>query len=245
MMQTSSIYEACHELFAAYSLAATDDGGAIRSMVLLLQNGDDVGFFVLLEDRSEGKSVYSLRPWRERVIADIDARGSTAVPEVVVNVVTQGVPVPRHGSLFGWICEGAVTALVAVYGEHTPERRQPSWAVMPLVGVEEAKWPPFTSERVFGDWFWGHYRAGTIISLGRLISETTETVFWVDTKAILGSDCCAVAHDIRNSEGYMLRRGRYVYHQSLRARASVPSLRMLLADADKADLAPRFSGSRI
>jgi hypothetical protein len=68
-------------------------------------------------------------------------------------------------------------------------------------------------------------------------------VFWTDTGAILGSGCCAVAHDIRSPEGPMLQRGRYVYYQALRAGKPVPSLRVLLAATGKIDLAPRFRRS--
>ena len=209
-------------------------------MVLLVEDSYNVEFFVLWDDRSEGIPVYSLQPWREPVIAQIAASGSPAVPDVALNAVTQGVPIPLHGSLFGWICDADVTALVAVYAEYTPTRPKPSWAVMPLVGVEEAKWPPFTGERVFGHWFWEHYRAGNIICLSNVIAHAPGAVFWVDTKEILGSDCCTIVHDIRNGEGHTLRRGRYVYHQLLRAGQPVPSLKLLLAGAEKTDLSLRF-----
>lgn len=101
-----------------------------------------------------------------------------------------------------------------------------------------------TDECLFGDWFWEHYRAGNLVCLGGLIAETPDTVFWVDTRAILGSGCCAVARDITSPDGYTLRRGRYVYHQALRADKPMPSLGELLADTEKIDLAPRFQGGR-
>ena len=41
----------------------------------------------------------------------------------------------------------------------------------------------------------------------------------------------------------MLRRGRYVYSEALRAGEVVPSLTALLADTRKTDLAPRFRRS--
>ena len=243
MIRTHSVYEACKELFTDYPLATKiiDDSGTIRSMVLLLREGSNVGFFVLSHDTGKRNPVFSLHPWREANIADIEADGSTAISDMVVNVVTRGVPIPRHGSLFGWRFRGTITALVAFYAEYTPARPQPSWAVMPRVGVEKTQWPPFTDEPIFGHWFWDYHRAGGIISLDRLIAEMPDTVFWVDTKGTLGSDCCAVARDIRSQEGHTLRRGRYVYHQPLRAGRAVPSLSMLIADAGKTDLALRFA----
>lgn len=237
-----SLYEACDELFAAYPLAVTavDHGGTVRSMVLLLRDGDDAGFFVLSRDGHESRPAYSLFPWRGGVIVDI---GEDGAPDVVTNTVTRGIPIPRDGSLFGWIGDGSVTALVPIYASYTPESPEPSWSVMPRLGSSEARWPPFTGERLFGSWFWDHYRAGSIISLGGLIARNPETAFWADTERILGSSCCVVVRDLRNPEGPTLRRGCYVYHQALRTGQPVPSLEVLLADADKIDLAPRFRSS--
>jgi hypothetical protein len=85
-----------------------------------------------------------------------------------------------------------------------------------------------------------YYQAGTISSLDDLIGGTPGAVFWINTAAILGSDCCAVARDITSPDGHTLRRGRYVYYEALRAGKPVPPLRKLLATADRADLASRF-----
>jgi hypothetical protein len=43
-----------------------------------------------------------------------------------------------------------------------------------------------------------------------------------------------------DKHGFKLERGRYVYRQALRAGKPVSSLRVLLADTGKTDLAPRF-----
>ena len=174
---------------------------------------------------------------------NIGAADSRTVPDVAMNVVTHGVPIPRNGSLFGWVREDAITALVAVYADYTPASPQPGWAVMPLADVPERWWPPFTGERLFGHWSWEHCRAGSIVSLAETIAETSSTVFWADTKAIIGSDCCVVAHDITGPKGHMLRRGCYVYYQALLEGKPLPPLRELLADINTIDLAPRFRRS--
>jgi hypothetical protein len=174
---------------------------------------------------------------------DIEAPDSSAVPNVAVNVVTHGIPIPRDGSLFGWVHEDTITALVAVYAEYTADSPQPGWAVMPLAGIPEALWPPFTGEALFRRWSWEDYRAGSLVSLASTIAETPETVFWADTKATIGSDCCVVAHDITGPKGHTLRRGSYVYYQALREGAPVPPVSALLADASTIDLAPRFRDS--
>ena len=122
-----------------------------------------------------------------------------------------------------------------------PDFRRPvTHTARNMVDRRRAQWPPFTDEHLFGLWFWEYYRSGDLVSVDSLIAEAPGTVFWIDTSAILGSDSCAAAHGIKSPEGFKLERGRYVYHQALRAGEPVPSLRVLLADTGKTDLAPRF-----
>jgi len=241
MIRTKSLYETCHELFAEYSVAAEaiDESSLIRSMVLLLPDGGDARFFVLTADRTMGRTSFSLFPWRADGSVDIEPN-SDAVPDVFVHALTHGVPIPRDGSLFGWVQEDAVTTLIGVQARYTPASPVPSWAVMPLANIPMAEWPPFTGERLFGSWFWEYYRAGTIVLLDDLIAGTADLVFWVDLKDVLGSDCCAVAQDVKSAAGYILRQGCYADYMALRSGKSVPSLAQLLASPDKTDLGPQF-----
>jgi hypothetical protein len=170
---------------------------------------------------------------------DIAADGGE-VPDLAADAVTRGVPIPRDGAMFGWICQEIVTALIVAYVRYTPDSPMPTWSVMPLVGIPEVQWPPFTSERFFGPWFWDHYRVGNIIYLGGLIAANPGAVFWADTYEVLGSDCCVVECDIKTGEGRILRSGKYLDAAALQAGAAMPSLTDLLADASKTDLAPRF-----
>lgn len=242
MISTSSLHEVCGELFAEYALAvsAVNASGAMHSMVLMLPEGDDAQFFVLLRVRRDGGPFYSLYPWHAGEVVDIEFDSSASVPDVIVNALTHGVPIPRHGSLLGWGTRGPVIALIAVYAEHTSAHLEPCWTVMPLTSIPEGQWPPFTKERLLGNWFWEHYRAKKIVSLANLISRTQHAVFWVNTSKILGSDCCAVAHDIISPEGHILQRGSYAYYKALRADIPIPPLKELLADPAKVDLAGRF-----
>jgi hypothetical protein len=207
-------------------------------MVLMLQDGGSASFFVLTHDGGDNRPFYSLSPWLTRIVANVEADADVQ-PDWVTTVVTNGVPLPRHGSLFGWKHQGTVTSLIAVYAEFTPMCPEPVWTVMPLAGIPEARWPGFTGEPLLGSWFWDHYRAGDVVSLSNLIAETANTVFWVETEALLGWNSCAVARDVR-SDSYVLPRGCYVYHESLRSGVPVPSLDVLLSDPGKTDLAPRF-----
>jgi len=242
MADGSSLYQRCHRFFVHYPLAVGVVGqdGAVHSMILMLAGACDVSFFVLLQDCGTEKSSYSIRRWLARDAVMIEADGDAAVPPAFVNALTGGVPMPRHGSLFGWRHGEYVTALIAIYARYAETSPEPGWSLMPHAGIPRPQWPPFADEHVFGAWFWKHHRAGRIVTLGGLIARTVDTVFWTDTTAILGSGCCVVARDIRSTDGYTLPRGRYVHHQVLQAGKPVPSLRALLADAAKTDLAGRF-----
>jgi hypothetical protein len=237
----SSAYQACRDLFNGYPLAvsAVNHVPTMQSMILLLQDGDDARFFVLLRIRGEGRPAYTLSPWRADNAVGIAADGGE-VPNLVADAVTRGVPIPRDGSMFGWACDETATALIVVYARYTPDRPVPTWSVMPLGGTPETQWPPFTGEHLFGHWFWDRHRTGNIIDIGGLVAANPGTVFWVDTYRALGSDCCAVACDLKTPEGHILRHGAYLDSARLRAGVAVPALAELLADVGKADLAPRF-----
>jgi hypothetical protein len=235
----SSHYRNCQELFTTYPMAVRTDNGseAASSMVLMVHEGP--AFFVLRFYHESDNPVYSIGPWPAGDVEEITADGDPPVSGTLANVLTYSVPIPRDGSLFGWIHGDVVTALVVVYADES-ESPVPSWAIMPLAGTPGWQWPPFTDEHFFGSWFWKHYGAGEVVCLGDLVAETPDTVFWVDTKTTIGSDCCVVERDITTSTGYVLRRGCYVYFQALRERKRVPPLEVLVADTGKVDLAPRY-----
>lgn len=198
---------------------------------------------MLVANHTKDMVSYSLYPWRTDGGVEIGPDVGP-VPDVFATALSHGVPIPRDGSLFGWVREEDVTALIGVQTRYTTASPVPSWAVMPGAVSPVGEWPPFTGERLFGSWFWDHCRAGRIVPLADLIAGTSGLVFWVDTKDLLGSECCAVARDIRNTVGYTLRRGCYVHHEALQAGKPVPPLALLLAGPGKTDLGPRFQLSR-
>lgn len=242
MAGISSLYADCRELFAEYPLAVrTDDHGeAARSMILMLHDGP--AFFALTLRGEQDQPVYSISHWPVGDAQEISADSGSLVSDAHANALTAGVPIPRDGSLFGWIHDDVVTALVVVYADES-ENPVPSWSIMPLAGTPEWQWPSFTDELLFGSWFWKHYRAGEVVCLGDSIAQNPGAVFWVDTKAILGSDCCVVEHDIVVSSGHTLPRGSYAYFAALREGKPVPQPEVLERDSDKIDLAPLFDGS--
>lgn len=238
---TTSLYEASHRLFSSHPLAARDVNltGTIRAMVLMVCDGGQAWFFVLSQGCGYDLPLYSLCPWPSGDVVDVAGDGS--VPEFLANAVWRGIPLPRHGSVFGWAPpDGAVDALVVVYTDHSPGRPLPCWSVLALAGVREVRWPPFTGRRFLGSWFWEEYRAGRIVLLDDLIADAPGAVFWVNTRQALGSACCAVARDVGDGTGPTVRRGRYVNSEALRAGRPVPSLTALLADTGKIDIAGRF-----
>jgi hypothetical protein len=162
-----------------------------------------------------------------------------------MNAVTCGVPLPRDGSVFGWKSGQDITALVTFNVRYAPEHPEPSWAVMPLADLPEMRWPPFTGRHVLGRWFWEYHQAGAIVWLDRLIMQNPRAVYWVDTKELLGWDCCLVARNIAVRDGFTLRRGLYVYYEVLRAGKAIPAPDALLADVNKIDLAPRFRAMHV
>ena len=246
MVHTNSLFQACREMFDSYPQAArtVNESGTVLSMVVMLQGGDHAGFYVLSQDGGKDRPTYLLWSWPAGDIVDIPAESTAAVPNMAVDAVARGVPIPRDGSLFGWVHEGVIAALIVIYAESAPSSSDPGWAVMPLAGTPETQWPPFTGEPLFGRWSWEQCRAGRIISLDGLIAETPDTVWWVDTKAVLDSNCCAIARDITTLEGHTLRRGCYVYYQALQAGKPIPLLNELLGAPDKIDLAPGFQRYR-
>jgi hypothetical protein len=233
--------EACRRLFADYPLAIeTARPNAPRdSMVLMLRDGDDPKFFVLERDHDNGTPSYRLKLWG---LPD-DADAADAGPGEFLGALTSGVPFPRHGSMFGWQESGAVTALIACYAHHTPQAPKPVWSVLPLAEAPESQWPPFTRESLFGPWFWEYLRAGDVVAVEDLISRTSGAVFWAHTEARLGSGCCVVSRQIKDPSGYVVPRGRFIFHTVLSAKKPLPSVDELLAQPDTTDLTPRFPQS--
>lgn len=238
MSLATVLYAKCQEFFTHYPLATrgADRTDARRSMVLLLQEAGTSKYFILLQEDQTGRHRYTLRRWHEKGALEINANDDSEIPELFVSALTNGVPVPRDGMLFGWRRLETISALLAVYARYSPARTEPSWSLMPLAGTTEAHWPPFSGQRFLGKWFWAYQRAGDIVPLTDLIRQNKDTVFWVDTDAILGSGCLVVAHDLTSTQGFRLKSGRYVHHTALRAGRPIPSLNVLLKGT-KSDLA--------
>jgi hypothetical protein len=241
-IKSLSTAETCRELFAGYPLAVTpiSHDGAVRSMVLMLQDADDVAFFDLTRHGGSDEPTYSLCAWGSGDVIDFGADGTSAPPELARKVVTRATPIPRHGSLWGWRSGDMLTALLTVHASYSPEHPEPRWAVLPLAGIPRAEWPPFTGEPRLGQWFWSYRGDCRIVYLNDLIAGTPDTVFWIAADPSPDRGFCVVAQDIKSPEGYVMCRGSYVYYRIQLSGAQLPSPSTLLSRTDLIDLAPRL-----
>jgi len=225
-----SLRDACDGLFAAFPLAVDRCGGR-RWVTLLLADDSGPAFYRL---QAAGGADYAICRWDsdDPVITPVPVAAGLA--PAMEAAIRSGVPLPRAGAMFGWACDGSVTALLLSYADEDV----PAWSLLPRAGLPQDAWPPFAGE-LLGSWFWEHYQAGRIVDLAALVAGTRDAVFWVTGSDGLG--VCAVAGDIASPDGWTLPQGVYAWHEVLRG-GGVPSLGELLADSGKTDLAPRFQG---
>lgn len=240
MIYPRSPYETCCALFADYPLAVNDCYMGFKSMILMQRKSGEAQLFMLSRDDENDRPTFILRPWRASGAMVIEANSVSSSAESVMTILKCSIPIPRHGSLFGWKKRNTVSALIAIFADYSPESPQPYWSVMPRVGSRERAWPPFAGESFLGHWFWEYYNNRRLVSLSDLIAGIPETVFWVETASILGWDSCAVARDVKSHAGYTLPQGAYVYWRALRTDSRLPRLGTLLANERKTDLAYKF-----
>jgi hypothetical protein len=246
----SDAYVRCQALFAEFPQAVEltevpEDSGhswAERSMVLMVPDGDKGRFFILCQADKPG-SPFTLLPWRRPGLTTIRA-GGCGLAGNAAEVLTDGIPVPRHGSLFGWVSGATITALIASYTQYTPQSPTPNWAFMPWIDGAREQRPQFGVRKLLGRWFWEYLRSGTIRDLQSVIA-TPDTVFWVDTVELLGSGSCVVAREVRTADGLTLPKGRYVYYPAALSETTMPSLDTLLQDPHRTDLTPGSSSEAV
>lgn len=226
---TDSVYAACERLFRDYQPAVRtiDLAGTLDMMVLMNVSGDDAAFFTLARDR-EDKLFYTVTQWGGQDRADIEAGGD--VPQPVADAVSRALPLPRDGSLFGWVDGGEVTAVIAFYCDTDDD--YPVFSVMPRADAAPGQWPPV--QALFGPWFWDAHRAGQAVSLAPVIARSPGRFFWVPGTQ---SGMLVVGETLR--EPVTVPAGVYAYHQAVRD-GEVPPLADVTADPRRADLAPRF-----
>lgn len=218
--------DACTRLFD--ELDAENLGGDIVELVTAA--GDDASFWTLIRHLDGTYRMFPRHAARPRRGVLIQRR-MTDIPAPYREALTAGVPLPRDGSLFGWIADGEITAAIAIRSwQHLDE---PTSIVSLRTDAPESQWPPCWS--LFGKWFWDGYHAKRIVNLAPVLARTTGQVFF---SSHWHEGVIAVSSPI--VMGVTVPAGVYAYHQLVRSGIAMPSLKEVIADDDKIDLGPEF-----
>lgn len=146
----------------------------------------------------------------------------------------QDATTPADGSVFGWLHDGDITALIIYYGAG-------GWSLCPRTDMPEDRWPPYADDAQLAALVRDRLQAGGVIDIGPLAGDSRGLVFWVPVAEEAGGGVIAVRADLPPGPGpFVLRRGRYAHFSALRAGIPLPSLDVLLADERRVDLGPRF-----
>jgi hypothetical protein len=231
----------CEQLFGSYPLAVTyDSTGGSRSMVLMDWTATGGCFFILTQVR-EGPFV--IRPWSRQEVGGV-IRAAEDVEDTIVWMIANAMPIPRDGTLLGWVADRQVTAMLSVHSGHPPDSGAvvpvPEIQVMPMAGTGGLDWPPFTASPVVDGRLWDYVERGQIMDVVPLLTGSAGQAFLVPRPNGLsprrGARCVVVTGDL-SAEEYWLAAGVYMDHWLLREGVSAPHARQLLAVPGTVDLA--------
>jgi len=110
----AAIFAACRQLFRCHPLAVTQPPAGSGRLATMVLRHRTAGFFVLTRPRDD---LFVLRSWQDCGGADgveQEIQHGKPVTDLVRQVIMGCLPVPRHGSLLGWVTSHQVTALLAV-----------------------------------------------------------------------------------------------------------------------------------
>lgn len=239
----NAVFAACLRLFRAYPLAVRRHYAEHRygSMVLMSGAHRSSRFFVLI---MEWDDLFVLRHWDRRHGARVEIGPDTPVPGDVRALIETSIPVPRDGTLLGWVTGGQVQAVLAAYGR-LPEpwddaSAVPGVLVMPLVGSHPADWPPLTASPLDDGRLWHYIERGRLADLGPLVSRQAGRVFWVpggNDRAGRRAGARVLVTERVSDDGCWLPAGVYADHRMLRDGTPVQTARQLLALPGVTDLA--------
>jgi hypothetical protein len=197
-------------------------------MVLAARSAGSATFSVLIMERDD---LFVIRPWDRRDWARVEIRPGEQVPSATSRLIAASVPVPRDGSLLGWVAGGQVRAILAAHGR-LPEPWDdpfivPGITVLPLSGSDRGKWPP---GRLTERQLWEHSAKGQLADVSKMVARRTGYAFWVPGGHVVVTERMGTAE-------CWLAAGVYAEQQALREGLPVPSARELLASPGVADLA--------
>lgn len=110
----AAVFAACRQLFRCHPLAVTQPPAGSGGLAAMVLRHRTAGFFVLTRPKDD---LFVLRAWQDRDGAgrtEQEIRHGKPVTDLVRQVIMGCLPVPRHGSLLGWVTSHQVTALLAV-----------------------------------------------------------------------------------------------------------------------------------
>jgi hypothetical protein len=237
-------FAACLRLFRSYPLAVTPvyASGWRRSIVLRHRAFEGSGFYVLTQDPA---GHFTLRPWRPDEGESHEISPGTPVPVVSHRVITEGMPVPRDGSLLGWVSDRQATVLLSVYhGDLTSQVNGPQMRVLAMVGSEPVRWPPFTVSPLDDGRLWEYVERGEIVDLACLVACSGGGASWVPSqnpgRAEQGHGCVVVNQNLQ-AEDFWVPAGVYMDHWMLREGVPTPPASHLLTLPGATDLSRRLA----
>jgi hypothetical protein len=226
--------------------AAPCSSGCHGSIVLRHRAFDGSGFYILSQDPA---GHFTLRPWNPEDGECQEIKPGTPVPVTSHQVITEGMPVPRDGALLGWVSDRQATVLLSVYhglslyhGQRAS--RGPQVRVLPMVGSEPMRWPPFTVSPLDDGRLWEYVERGEIVDLAPIIAREAEGAFWVPSqnpgRAGQGHGCVVVGRALE-AEEYWVPPGIYMDHWMLREGVPTPPAPHLLTLSGATDLSHRLA----
>jgi hypothetical protein len=240
-----SVFEACLRLFCRYPLAIRRHYAEHRygSLVLMNRAAGRTGFFVLV---MEWDDLFVIRPWDRRDGARVAIRPGEPVSDDVREVIESAVPVPRDGTLLGWMDGHKVQALIAVYGRLTEPWDDPSAVpgvlVMPFAGSQPPDWPSLTDSPLDGGRLWQSLQRGQLADLTALAARRPGCVYWVpgqDGRAGDWAGARIVVTERLSADKFWLPAGVYIDRVALREGTPRWTAGQLLALPGVIDLADR------
>jgi hypothetical protein len=177
-----AVFAACLRLFRDYPLAVRRHYAEHRYGSLVLMDGaaNSARFFVLIR---EWDDLFALRPWDRRDGARVEIRRDEPASADARRVIESAVPVPRDGTLLGWLAGRQVRAVFAVYGRLTEPWDDPAAVpgvlVMPSVGSQPGDRPPLAVSPLDDGRLWEYVARGQLADLTPLVSRRPGRVYWV------------------------------------------------------------------
>jgi len=157
-------------------------------------------------------------------------------------VITEGMPVPRHGALLGWVSDRQATAVMTVFHGRPEEQGGPQLRVLALSGSEPLHWPPFSVSPLDDGRLWEYVERGQIVDLAPVIRRSASGAYWVPSqnpvRAGRGHGCVVVRRPMATDE-YWVPAGVYMDHWMLREQVPAPPASHLVTLPGTVDLGRR------